>query len=163
MSTKLIIDNMKKLVEVHEQLHDFAKEKTASITKGDISHLKSLIQKEAASVKQLERLENERQRLVHFYIQGKGLVTESGTLSELLTHIEDDDREELQQMQKNLVELISDLKKVNELNQQLIEDSLRFVNLSLDVLQPEPETGNYGRPDKEKDQPYGRSIFDSKA
>lgn len=154
---------MKKLVQVHRTFNDLAEEKTVSLTKGDISHLRSLLQKESAILKQLQQLEQERARLVRFFINGKGLVTEGGTLNELIPHVTNEEKEELVSLQKDLIEQIEILKKKNELNQQLIQDSLRFVNLSLDVLQPELDTGNYGRPNKDDDEPMGRSLFDSKA
>ena len=163
MSAKLIIENMKKLVQIHEAILELATEKTTCLTKGDISHLKSIMQKEAVLLKQLQRLEQERQRLVLFFMRSKGLVTESGTLTELLPHVDEEEQKTLSSFQKHLIQLITKLKEKNELNQQLIQDSLRFVNLSLDVLHPEQETGNYGRPDKEDDEPLGRSLFDSKA
>lgn len=154
---------MKKLVQVHRTFNDLAEEKTVTLTKGDISHLRSLLQKESAILKQLQQLEQERARLVRFFINGKGLVTEGGTLNELIPHVTNEEKEELLSLQKDLIEQIEILKKKNELNQQLIQDSLRFVNLSLDVLQPELDTGNYGRTNKDDDEPMGRSLFDSKA
>uniref|UniRef100_A0A1S2L917 Flagellar protein FlgN n=2 Tax=Anaerobacillus isosaccharinicus TaxID=1532552 RepID=A0A1S2L917_9BACI len=163
MSAQLIIVCMKKLVQVHRTFNDLAEEKTVSLTKGDISHLRSLLQKESAILKQLQQLEQERARLVRFFINGKGLVTEGGTLNELIPHVTNEEKEELVSLQKDLIEQIEILKKKNELNQQLIQDSLRFVNLSLDVLQPELDTGNYGRPNTDDDEPMGRSLFDSKA
>lgn len=163
MSAQLIIETMKKLVVLHETFHELADERTKLLTKGDISQLRALMQKEAVSLKQLQRLEQERIRLVQFFIQSKGLVTEGGTISELLSHVSDSEKEELQSLQNNLIKLIKRLKEKNDLNQQMIQDSLRFVNLSLDVLQPEADSGNYMRPDKEDDQPTGRSLFDSKA
>ncbi len=154
---------MKTLVGIHHTFNELAEEKTTCLTKGDISHLKSLMQKEAVLIKQLQRAEQERQRLVFFFMRGKGLQTESGTLTELLPHVQNEEKEQLQSLQKHLLEEIKQLKQQNELNQKLLQDSIRFVNLSLDVLQPEPEAGNYARPDKAEDEPQGRSIFDSKA
>lgn len=154
---------MKKLVQSHEAVHELADEKTTCLTKGDISHLKSIMQKEAVLVKQLQRLEQERHRLVQFFIRSKGLVTETGTLTELLPQFDEDEKKTLVSLQTHLVEQITSLKEKNELNQQLIQDSLRFVNLSLDMIHPEKDTGNYGRPDKDDDEPQGRSLFDSKA
>lgn len=155
---------MKKLIEIHQTFFEIAKEKTECLKKGDIAHLRSLMQKEVVQLKQLERVEQERIRLVQFFTQGKGLVTETGTLTELLPYVSDTEKEELVSLQKSLTEQINQLKQENELNQQLIQDSLRFVNLSLDVLKPEAETGNYGRPDKEiEGDIQARSLFDSKA
>jgi flagellar biosynthesis/type III secretory pathway chaperone len=163
MSSELLTACMKKLVKIHQTFNELAEEKTVSLTKGDIAHLKSIMQKETVQIKQLQRVEQERIRLVQFFIQTKGLVTEVGTLAEILHHVNDGEKDVLVSLQEQIVQQIGILKEKNKLNEQLIEDSLRFVNLSLDVIQPEHETGNYGRPDKANDEPQGRSLFDSKA
>ena len=43
------------------------------------------------------------------------------------------------------VEKVAHLKKQNEFNQQLLKQSLSFVQLSLDLLSPEIDTYNYER------------------
>lgn len=155
---------MEKFVQIHQTFNQLANEKTDCLKKGDISHLRSLMQKESAQLKLLQKGEQERIRLVQFFMHGKGLVTEGGTITELLPHLKEAEREELISLQKKLIEEITKLKQQNELNQQLIQDSLRFVNLSLDMIQPDIDTGNYGRSSKEDDEPiHGRSLFDSKA
>lgn len=163
MSTELLTACIKKLIKIHQTFNELAEEKTECLTKGDIAQLKSLMQKEAAQLKQLQRVEQERLKLVQFFMESKGLVTEVGTLAEILAHVSDGEKEALVSLQEQIVLQIQTLKQKNQLNQQLIEDSLRFVNLSLDVLQPELETGNYQRPDQGDDEPLGRSLFDSKA
>lgn len=163
MSTELLSACIKKLINIHQTFNQLAEEKTGCLTKGDIAHLKLLMQKESVQLKQLQRVEQERVRLVQFFMKNKGLVTEVGTLAEILPHVSDGEKEELVSLQEQIFQQIQILKQKNQLNQQLIEDSLRFVNLSLDVLQPELDTGNYQRPDQDDDQPLGRSLFDSKA
>lgn len=154
---------MEKLVQTHCQFNELAQEKSEALTKGDISHLRTLLQKESALLKQLQQQEQERLRLVRMFMNGKGLVTEGGTISELLPHICEEEEKQLVSLQQVLLKEIEKLKIQNELNQKLIQDSLRFVNLSLDVLQPEVDTGNYGRTNQEDDEPHGRSLFDSRA
>jgi flagellar biosynthesis/type III secretory pathway chaperone len=163
MSIELLTACIKKLIKIHQLFNELAEEKTECVTKGDIAHLKTLMQKETVQLKQLQRVEQERVRLVQFFMESKGLITEVGTLAEILPHVSDGEKEELVSLQEQIVQQIQTLKQKNQLNQQLIEDSLRFVNLSLDVLQPELETGNYQRPDQGDDEPLGRSLFDSKA
>jgi flagellar biosynthesis/type III secretory pathway chaperone len=163
MSAQQIIECMKKLGQVHTTFNQLAEEKTEALKKGDISHLRSLLQKESAYLKQLQQLEQERVRLVRFFITGKGLASEGGTITELLLHVTEEEKNQLISLQKELIEEIEKLKMQNELNQQLIQDSLRFVNLSLDVIQPQSDTGNYQRTTNDDDEQLGRSLFDTKA
>ncbi len=163
MSAQLIIECMQKLVQVHHTFNQLAAEKTQSLLKGDISHLRSILHKESASLKQLQQRELERRRLVRIFFNSKGFVTENGTITELLPHLSGVEKEELLSLQKNLMEEIEQLKQKNELNQQLLQDSLRFVNLSLDIIQPEFDSGTYSKSNMDADEPQGRSLFDSKA
>ncbi|RXJ02287.1 flagellar protein FlgN [Anaerobacillus alkaliphilus] len=163
VSAQGIVTAMEKLVQVHEILDKLAGEKTEAIKKGDISHLQSLLQKEVVQVKLLQQLEQERVRHVRSYQREKGFVTENGTLTELLSYVTAEEKHLLATLQQRLLDVIKSLKEKNDLNQKLIHDSLRFVNLSLDMIKPQAETGNYGRPNKEDDEPEGRSLFDSKA
>ena len=164
MSAELIIQSLKKLVESHKMFISLSDEKKDCLMQEDIGQLKQVMLKESALLKKMQSQEQERMRLVQFFGRSKGLVTENGTLSELLPLVSEQQQEELLLLQKKLTKLINELKEKNDLNKQLIEKSLRFVNLSLDVMQPQHETGNYGRQrDEDNDLGEGRSLFDSKA
>jgi hypothetical protein len=58
--------------------------------------------------------------------------------------------------------VITELKERNQLNQQLIHQSLQFVHLTLDMLAPQPASINYGPP-QQNAAPKRPSMFDSKA
>src|SRR5690606_25996773 len=51
------------------------------------------------------------------------------------------DKQELAKLQSELALVVDQLKKANELNQQLLQQSIEFVGFSLDVM--------YGAPDEE--------------
>jgi hypothetical protein len=42
------------------------------------------------------------------------------------------------------VDVISQIRQRNDLNQEMIYQSLQFVNLSLNLVAPQPEDFNYG-------------------
>ena len=164
MSVNKLTESLQDLVKLHKTLNELAKQKTDTVINSDISNLKLFIQKEAVLIKQLQFLETERIRAVSQLARERGFFMERGTIQEIVPYLQDREKETVESLQKQLLEQVTLLKQQNELNQQLIEDSLRFVNLSLDMLQPEQETGNYTRPTRDSDHGVtGRSIFDSKA
>jgi hypothetical protein len=57
---------------------------------------------------------------------------------------------------------VSKLKERNGLNQQLIYQSLQFINVSLDILRPQNQNLNYGDAVR-KTAKIGMGMFDSKA
>ncbi|MBU8905986.1 flagellar protein FlgN [Desertibacillus haloalkaliphilus] len=163
-TTKAIIDVIAKLVKAHQSLNELAKQKTEVLKKGDMPALDKISQQEMAHVQQLQKLEQDRLDFVDRYVKQKGLMTEGVTMDILLEHVPVNERVILKKLQDVLVAEVDTLKQQNELNQQLIEDSLRFVNLSLDLVMPEPDEVNYQRPTTSEPEPqYGRSLFDSKA
>ena len=60
-----------------------------------------------------------------------------------------------------LTKAITQLKQQEQLNQALIQQSMQFVQLSLDILNPTIQTMNYGK--NREDAGSKRSVFDSKA
>ncbi len=164
MSAKEIIAVIAEMIKLHKTFNELAIEKTDIIKKSDIKALDMLIKKEGALIHQLNQLEQKRMSVVEAFLNRKGLVTEGVTMEQVIEMAPKEEQPILTKLQRALMSEIDRLKKNNEQNQQLIEDSLRFVNLSLDLLAPEPEEINYQRPaQKNYDSDTKRSIFDSKA
>ena len=164
VSVVRLTEALKELVKVHIALNDLAKQKTDCVIKGDISNLNSFIQKEAVHIKQLQVLETARIRAVSQLAREEGFFMERGTIQEILPYLKEDQKKAVELLQKQLLEEVIKLKYENDLNRQLIEDSLRFVNLSLDMMQPEEDSGNYTRSTSDNEHAVaGRPIFDSKA
>lgn len=148
---------------MHKSLNEVAKRKTEIIVKGDIQGLQTILNDENKHIKAIQQLNN-------LMLQaGESFLTQLGSpeplsLSVVIQHAENE-KEILAQKKEQLEDQISLLRKQNTLNQELLEQSLQFVNLSLDMLMPDMDSFNYGRSD-ESDQEMNkktRSIFDSKA
>jgi hypothetical protein len=64
---------------------------------------------------------------------------------------------------EELIRIVSELRSANELNQQLLEQSLSFVNMSLDLLTDSPEDDFiYKKPTQSPMNSY-RSLINKKA
>ncbi|MDQ0254527.1 flagellar biosynthesis/type III secretory pathway chaperone [Evansella vedderi] len=154
------------LTVVHEQMNEKALLKQEAVKKGNIPELEQVMKEEAALIQKLRKLENTRLHAVGLWMKEKGFVEETATMETLLKYFPERLRPELEEWSQRLVAEITKLKHQNELNQQLIEESLRFVNMSLDSMNPQQEFGNYKRPQDKGDNDFestGRSLFDSKA
>ncbi|GAE26510.1 flagellar protein [Halalkalibacter wakoensis JCM 9140] len=164
MSATAIIQLMERLIELHEELIETAQKKVDLIKTGDMRSLETLVREESKLTRKLETTELLRQKVVRTFLLEKGEVTENATISDVKLFVTDVEKETLVQVQMKLVSLVEKLREQNNLNQSLIEESLRFVNLSLDLLRPHKEDISY-HPNSKEDEPYdtGHSIFDSKA
>src|SRR5690554_2452611 len=145
-----IVTIFKALTAVHEKFNEKAIEKQEAVKKGNMQALDQLLKEESALIQQLGKLENTRQHVVNAWMQEKGFVKENVTFEQLMKFFTEENKEELLHWEQRLVQEITKLKQQNELNQQLIEESLRFVNMSLDAMQPKQEFSNYHNPSGKK-------------
>ncbi|SES30264.1 FlgN protein [Salipaludibacillus aurantiacus] len=162
-----LIQIFQAMTVVHERFNEQAARKEEVIKKGDMPGLEQVMKEESPLIQQLRKLENTRQRLVQEWLEQKGIIKEDITMDKLIPLFPEKEREDLQYWQQRLMTEIHKLKDQNELNEQLLEDSLRFVNLSLDAMSPQNQFAGYGgdgsNDDGEDFGPGGRSLFDSKA
>ncbi|MFA9558920.1 flagellar protein FlgN [Evansella sp. AB-rgal1] len=161
-----IITIFQALTGVHEKFNENALEKQDAVKKGDMPALENVMKEETVLIQQLRKLENTREHVVNAWMIDKGFVKEDVTMDKLLQFFPEEERQELLLWQQRLVSEIEKLKHQNELNRKLLEESLRFVNISLDAMYPRGEYENYQRPTSHKVQDVGmegKSLFDSKA
>jgi flagellar biosynthesis/type III secretory pathway chaperone len=144
MSVQQLIVAMEKLYKLHTSLHEIAKRKTEIVKKGDIDSLNSIMKEEQAHIAAIRKVEEERENAVN------GLLPniENPTVSDCIEAINSSERDELVELKNMLMDRVNEIKEQNYLNQQLVHNSLQFVNVSLNLLRPQPQNINYGPPAK---------------
>ncbi len=144
MSVQPIISILEKLEKMHKSLLEHAYKKTELVKNNDMEELDKMLKVEQSHVAAIEQLEQLRQKKVVEFFQLKGIkVSSPPSVAELLEVIEDEEEsQQLSDVRNRLLKVIDDLKKQNDLNQQLIYNSLQLVNVTLNML---------------------RSLFDSQA
>lgn len=149
---------------LHKSLNQLAKQKTEIIKTGDTDALNNLLKEEKKHIQAILQFENERQQASKDFLTNHTRTdVTSLTLSDCIEIADPTEKQKLTQLKSELQSQIKALTDRNELNQQLIKQSLQFVNLSLDLLVPEIDTYNYERPGQAYQHNEGRSIFNSKA
>lgn len=162
MSVQQIMELMEQLVDVHKQLLSISKEKTERFKEGAIEPLQQLLVKERKQIRLLEQTESKRQQAVEKWFQTNGMDTEQYTVSHMLEKLEDEkERETLANITTTLTETIVELKQQEQLNEALIRQSMEFVQMSLDLMNPNISSMNYGK--EMKENTAKRSLFDSQA
>lgn len=151
------------LISVHEQLLTLSKEKTKIIKNKEVDDLSPLLMEEKKWLGMLEKKEEKRLQIVTPFFEDKNIQTENRTVTTLLDLMNDEiNKEQLESEFVTLTELMVDLKQQEQLNNQLIQQSLQLIQLSLGMISPTIQNMNYGKKDKTKDV-RDRSMFDSKA
>jgi flagellar biosynthesis/type III secretory pathway chaperone len=164
MSTEKLLDNLDKLLKLHQSLYELATRKTEILKKGDIEALSSIMKDENKHIMAITKLEEERKQQVVRLVSGHSFSGEEPTLADVIEAVSVEDGEKLGMVRNQLAILIEELKKLNTLNQELVHSSLQFVNYSMDLVMPRPQAINYNKPtSKGQPEQVKRSVFDSKA
>ncbi|QDP41283.1 flagellar protein FlgN [Radiobacillus deserti] len=165
MTVQAIIESLSKLKQLHESLLAVSVEKTEAVKEGKTEVLQSLLIKERKHVQAVEQLETKRVSLTEAWANEQGFPPEDVTVSFVLDHLEDgEEKEQLEQVTFVLASVLVKLKQQEQLNRELIQQSLQFINLSLDMVNPTVKNINYGNAaNKQPEQTARRSAFDSKA
>lgn len=162
-----MIEIVKKLSDYHQQLLQLSKQKTDLIKDAKSEELVKVLVKERQLIQQIEQVENERESVVNQFFKTKGIEPQDKTVTELLTHVTHlEEKRLLEQSVTSLIEQIVLLREREQLNNTLLQQSMQFVQLTLEMLQPESKNIHYGDHAMKKQasptaQP-NRSVFDSK-
>jgi len=166
MTINQIAEILERFIEIHTMLIELAKEKTPVLVSNQIEGLNAILSKERKLVSELNALDAKRVQLTGDYLIARGYVPDPRVnISDLIRlTFKADEKLMLQALQERLLNSIAELRLANELNQQLIEQSLEFIDYSLDLLiEPPGEDMIYQNPN----QPTGKStttlMFDSRA
>jgi len=131
---------LENLISLHKALYTLAVQKKEVLIKGEVDTLVQITHQEQKLIKGIETAEEKRIQLVQDLLKEKGMPLGEGTLSELIklsTHAAD--KSKLTTCRNELTRIVSELRAANEENQQLLEQSLSFVNLSLELFTDHPE------------------------
>jgi len=141
MSGLLLIDILEKQVKLHKSLYAVAVSKTEVIKKGDIEPLQQIMKDEQAHIMSIQKLEAARQNAV------KKVAPEffQPSLADCIERLNEEEAAKVAETADRLKQIIMDLKDANTLNQQLLTQSLQFVNVSLNLLKPTNKSINYGK------------------
>ena len=117
------------LNEAHAHLLALAEEKKQVLIANDMRRLSEIVKEEPVHIKRIEGLEQERLALM-------GTVTMTEWIA---THPEDVDS------LRTLLQTIGQLRQLNTLNAELLEQSLYYLDWHLQLLIPEADDFTYGQ------------------
>ncbi|GLB60194.1 flagellar protein FlgN [Cytobacillus sp. NCCP-133] len=164
MSAEKMIKTLQNLLLLYKSLNQIALKKTEVIKKGNADSLNVLINEEQKHITGITKWEKLLMDDAKQFLLKKGMTVETPSLSDSIMHSSIEEKQTLIDLKNDLTGQVNLLKQQNNLNQQLLEQSLQFVNMSLDMLLPAIDSFNYEPPNHLQDLSEDkRSIFDSKA
>ena len=151
--------------ECYEGLNTLATYKTDAIVHKNLELLTEIMEREEAFIGRLGILEKRRESLLKDISLVTGLDYQEITVSKIIEKIgkELEISERLNEVKGEILKLAGALEKQNQLNQELIKESLEFVNFSVNALQSTQigMPASYQRPG-EAEQLEAKSFFDKK-
>jgi flagellar biosynthesis/type III secretory pathway chaperone len=161
-----VIRKLEQLDGIHRSLLELAEQKKQVLIGNEVDELSKIVNRESRLIKQVGDCEKEwLQAMVHF-LEHKGFrPSPSITVSEVSRLVFNaDDKQALLEAQERLMDTIGQLQAMNALNQQLIEQSLAFIDYSLDLMAGSPEQDAvYRNPAGQARASKRKGIFDAKA
>ncbi|MGZ9586270.1 flagellar protein FlgN [Paenibacillus marinisediminis] len=166
MEIGAIIDNLYTLEGYYQELIESARRKTRVIVENDIDQLLKCTQAEKSLMKQIAEAEQQLLDRSYAFIQSKGIRSQLKlTVTELSKLVFDpDQRQSLRAVQLKLNDTLESLKELNDHNQQLLDQSLQYVNYRLDLMIEYPDEGlTYKRPEQSNRSVWTAGRMDTRA
>ena len=166
MFVQRLISVLERLDEIHGQLVDLADRKREALIRNEVQEVSAATAKENQLIKTIEELLAEKREATNDFFRSRGFQpVREVTVTELSRLVTDPgEKEALLAARDRLTATAEKLKGKNELNQKLIEQSLGFINYSLDVLIGPDDEPMYHNPlNHQKSGMQRTGYFDSKA
>ncbi len=165
MAVRELVHTLESMQQMYEALRTIAQQKKDHIMKNEIQDLTACMAQETKLLKSLTEHEAAVKSASTRIQRDLGLRPKLKiALSEIIKLISNPtDKQELMRLQAGIVNNADLLRKENELNQQLILQSLDYVNFSLDVMYGEPEEEVvYKKPNITPDSVKRSAQFDTR-
>lgn len=145
--------------EVYDAVVALSKDKQAAIVNNKIDQLDEIVKKEKTYSISLVKLEEIREKVLSQLVKDYSLV-EINRISDLYPYMSENDVRKIDHIKQKLVNTVELLGQKNELNKQLIEQSLEQIKFDLNLMTTVGEGNvNYSGDADDKDVER-RSLFD---
>lgn len=157
-----LVGILKEEEEIYSEILELANKKTDMIAEDNIEEIEAIAKEEEEKLKQAKILEYKREDEIT-KIEKKLGIEKITDLSSLLNHVKDEKlREDLKQRQLKFKDTLEELRRVNMINNTLIQDALEYIALSLNLMTDVVADNTYGKNSSDDRQIQQRRMFDFK-
>lgn len=131
---------------IYQKLYEISAKKTDVIVAGKVAALDEIVKVEEQLVLGVGKFEREREAIVEKLAQTLQKPGQNFTLSVLIEALDDTQAKQLTTVQQQISDVLHELTEKNNLNMQLLQHSMDYVQFSLNLLSGQDETaGVYGK------------------
>jgi flagellar biosynthesis/type III secretory pathway chaperone len=140
MPIAAVIGKLEQLNVLHLDLLDMGQRKKDILVHNQVKELAICLNQESKLLKQVAETETEWRQAITAFLLDAGLKPDpSFTVTDIMKLVyKAEDRQALSEAHQALMGTIAKLKDSNALNQELIEQSLAFINHSMDLYMGDP-------------------------
>ena len=160
-----MIDKIIKILEyqliMYNDLFRISEIKTKTIVDGKVNELEKITARECEYSEQIDKLEKGRQELTGKLFKHIE-INEELTISNIVKNTTKENGDKLEEIKQKLNDLLEKLKNQNELNQNLINNSLEYIDFSINIMtQVGVSENKYGKDGQQTDNTK-KNMFDMK-
>ncbi|NLY77191.1 MAG: flagellar protein FlgN [Tissierellia bacterium] len=149
-----LVEILQAELECLEAIKELSYAKTDLVIKNQVEELEEITNKEVELINQVANLERDRLNLFNTWGVDVNL-----SLSDIIDKIPED-KEDLLELADQLKNLLKDIQVRNNMNRELIEDNIQWVEFNMNMITQAATPATYDK--KNKDSKAGRTIFDRK-
>jgi len=161
-SVEQLIMTLNKEYEIYEEVLKLAKEKKRVVIDGRIKELDAITRKEQSIIFNLGKIDKVREALT-INISKELRIEVFENVTELSQYLEGDLKDQILEVRDKLVDIVEKVKKANDLNNKLIQQSLEYIEFNKNLLTSMETKGiTYGSMADEKEVKTKNNLFDAR-
>lgn len=165
MTIQPALDFFQKMQTLHDALLSLALQKQRVVIENKTDELMKIMKLENRVIKQIQETDYQLRMWIAQYLHSKDFpVQYTITISEFSKYLfNPDEKNAVIEARESLLNTMGQLKSVNEQNQKMIEESLKFIDFSIDLMTGGGDDIVYQNPNQQSTGVGRSSMFDSKA
>lgn len=158
-----LIEILKDENKIYQDILSLANTKTEMIAAENMSEISNIAKQEEEYIKQARLIEYKREDQITAIEKSLNIEGVSD-ISSLLNYVEDENiKKQLIQTQREFTNTLNELKRVNLMNDTLIQDALEYINLSVNLMMGATADNTYGKSTENVEvQTHHKNMFDFK-
>ena len=163
--TQNVISILKKENEYYCDLIELAKKKREVIINGKVDELDKIVKLEQNMIFNIGQLEQAREQEVTKLCSAYNISTGSVTLTEMIEKLQPEVKETVRVVQRKMTATLEELRTLNNINGELIQQSLEYIDFSVNLISSADSTtaSLYDDLDKkEVKKEISKRMFDTK-
>ncbi len=133
-AAETIIDSMQALLELHRECLGLGREKMNYLMQGDLSKIESIVGIEQTIISEIARQENRRMLALRHMLGDVAEIQKDWRLDTVLCLVPPDAGDVLRSLRTELLQVMDELRDLNQKNHRLTKLSLAYVDYMVNVI-----------------------------